>query len=301
MNQSSNFIGLGNFFNNIGSNVQEGMLDEIAEWMISVGVEYHDNELNCNVFDTIELVKSVLVIGDDKKLHYKTTQGCSWLKICINNETPQVPSSLVIGKDIYTELVFDGVSQERMDEWKDRFVRISRLALDGCKINNWDWINDVQDSIGDLYINNTSIPNGFNGFTPKVTFAVEIRMCDIKNLDNFPLVGSAAEVSIISCNELFDISGLADKNKCFDLLRIAECSNITRTKNMQRLYIRNLYICDILLKKMIQAGELFGLVYKYISIAASGEYDYDEFNNIIKEVSNTYPSAQVSLQLNHAR
>ena len=71
MEQCTRFFTSGGFFNTIGSNVREGMLDEIAEWMIATKCEYYDSGFHCNGLNTIEGVKSVLVVGDDKKLHYK--------------------------------------------------------------------------------------------------------------------------------------------------------------------------------------------------------------------------------------
>ena len=70
MEQGTRFFTSGGFFNNIGSNVQEGMLDEIAEWMIATKCEYYDAGFNRIIFNTIDEVKKILVIGDDKKLHY---------------------------------------------------------------------------------------------------------------------------------------------------------------------------------------------------------------------------------------
>lgn len=291
MNQVSHFIGPGNFFNNIGSNVQEGMLNEIAEWMISGWCEYYGNGFNCNDFKTIDGVKSVLVIGDDKKLHYKYSSYYSYLRIFINKKTPSIPSSLVIGKDICVELVFDGISQEGMDEWKNRLsgVYISRLSLNNCKIDNWNWLNNTQDRIGELTIVNTSMPNGFNGFNHNVIYFIRVRKCDIENLDNFPTMSSDTEVSIISCPKLSSISGLADRNSYFSVLNIEDCPNISCTKNLNLIHIKSLYIHDVVIKRMLQNGDLFGSVTKYIYILAHTRHDYDETDKYIRELYERYP------------
>lgn len=292
MNQTSHFIGSGNFFNNMGSNVREGMLNEIAEWMIS-GCEYYDSGFNCKDFNTIEGVKSVLVVGDDKKLHYKHSSYYSYLRIFINKKTPSIPSSLIIGKDICVELVFDGVSQKRMDEWKNRLsgVYISRLSLNNCKIDNWNWLNDIQDHIGELTIAGTSIPNGFNGFNHKVNYFIRVRECDIENLDNFPTMSSDTEVNIISCPKLSSISGLADRNNYFSVLNIEDCSNISCTKNLNRIHIKTLYIHDVVIRRMLQNGDLLGSVTKYITILVYTRRDYDETNMYIRELNERYPYA----------
>ena len=253
MEQRTRFFTSGGFFNNIGSNVREGMLDEIAEWMIATKCEYYDSGFNCNGFNTIEGVKSVLAVGDDKKLHYKYSSYYSYLKIYINKKTPGFPSSLVIGKNICVELTFDEVFQDKLDEWKGRLsdVYISRLVLSECTIDNWDWINDVA-GIGELTLDHTSMPNGFNGFKPKVNYFVRVRKCDIENLDNFPSMTSNTDVDIISCPKLSDISGLADRNKYFNLLNIDNCANITCTKNLSELYIKKLYIQDNIMRRIFQ-------------------------------------------------
>ena len=291
MEQCTRFFTSGGFFNNIGSNVQEGMLDEIAEWMIATKCEYYDSGFNCNGFNTIEGVKSVLAVGDDKKLHYKYSSYYSYLKIYINKKTPSIPSSLVIGKDICVELIFNKVSQKRMDEWKNRLsdVYIARLSLNNCKINNWDWINDIRASIGELTIVSTSMPNGFNGFKPKVNYFVRVRKCDIKNLDNFPEMNSDTDVDIISCPKLSDISGLADRNKYFNLLNIDSCANITCTKNLSELYIKKLYIQDNIMRRIFQNDDLFGSVTKYITIW----YDCDEVDDLVKKVNEKYSWAHI--------
>lgn len=291
MEQCTRFFTSGGFFNNIGSNVQEGMLDEIAGWMIATKCEYYDNGFNCNGFNTIEGVKSVLAVGDDKKLHYKYSSYYSYLKIYINKKTPSIPSSLVIGKDICVELIFNKVSQKRMDEWKNRLsdVYIARLSLNNCKINNWDWINDIRASIGELTIVSTSIPNGFEGFKRRVDYFIRIRECDIKNLDNFPSMNSDTDVDIISCPKLSDISGLADRNKYFNLLNIDSCANITCTKNLSKLYIKKLYIHDNIMRRIFQNGDLFGSVTKYITIW----YDCDEVDDLVKKANEKYPWAHI--------
>ena len=295
MEQCTRFFTSGGFFNNIGSNVREGMLDEIAEWMIATKCEYYDSGFNCNGFNTIEGVKSVLVVGDDKKLHYKYSSYYSYLKIYINKKTPSIPSSLVIGKDICVELIFNKVSQKRMDEWKNRLsdVYIARLSLNNCKINNWDWINDIRASIGELTIVSTSMPNGFNGFKPKVNYFVRVRKCDIENLDNFPEMNSDTEVDIMSCHRLLDISGLADRNRYFKALNIEDCSNVSCTKNLNLIHIKTLYIHDVVIKRIIQNGDLFGSVTKYISILSRTRRDYDEADKIAGELNKRYPWADI--------
>lgn len=290
MEQCTRFFTSGGFFNNMGSNVQDGMLDEIAEWMIATKCEYYDAGFNRIIFNTIDEVKKILVIGDDKKLHYKPSSYCSYLKFHITDteKTPDFPSSLVIGKNIYVALAFDEVLQDKLDEWKGRLsdVYISSLVLNKCTIDNWDWINDVA-GIGELTLDHTSIPNGFEGFKRKVDYFIRVQECDIKNLDNFPSMNSDTGVDIISCPKLSDISGLADRNKYFNLLNIDSCANITCTKNLSKLYIKKLYIRDNIMRRIFQNGDLFGSVTKYITIW----YDYDEVDDLIKKVNEKYPWA----------
>ena len=290
MEQGTRFFTSGGFFNNIGSNVREGMLDEIAEWMIATKCECYDAEFNHLTFNTIDEVKKILVIGDDKKLHYKLSSYYSYLKFHITGteKTPGFPSSLVIGKNICVELTFDEVLQDKLDEWKGRLsdVYISRLVLNKCTIDNWDWINDVA-SIRELALDHTSIPNGFEGFKRKVNYFIRIRECDIKNLDNFPSMTSDTDVNIVSCPKLSDISGLADRNKYFNLLNIDNCANITCTKNLSELYIKKLYIQDNIMWRIFQNGDLFGSVTKYITIW----YDCDEVDDLVKKVNEKYPWA----------
>lgn len=292
MEQCTRFFTSGGFFNNMGSNVQDGMLDEIAEWMIATKCEYYDAGFNRIIFNTIDEVKKILVIGDDKKLHYNPSSYYSYLKFHITGteKTPDFPSSLVIGKNICVALTFDEVLQDKLDEWKGRLsdVYISRLVLNKCTIDNWDWINDVA-GIGELNLDHTSIPNGFKGFKRKVDYFIRVQECDIKNLDNFPSMNSNTDVDIISCPKLSDISGLADRNKYFNLLNIDNCANITCTKNLSKLYIKKLYIRDNIMRRIFQNGDLFGSVTKYITIW----YDCDEVDDLIKKVNEKYPWAYI--------
>ena len=100
---------------------------------------------------------------------------------------------------------------------------------------------------------------------------------------------SDTDVNIVSCPKLSDISGLADRNKYFNLLNIDNCANITCTKNLSELYIKKLYIQDNIMWRIFQNGDLFGSVTKYITIW----YDRDEVDDLVKKANEKYPWAHI--------
>lgn len=77
------------FFNNVGSNVLDCLMTEIAEWMLDAkcelltvtkGMRYNNNI----EFRSIKEIKKYLYLGEDKKVHcVKNTDTRSILKLYI--------------------------------------------------------------------------------------------------------------------------------------------------------------------------------------------------------------------------
>ena len=131
------------FFNNVGSNVLDCLMTEIAEWMLDAkcelltvtkGMRYNNIE-----FRSIKEIKKYLYLGEDKKVHcVKNTDTRSILKLYIYLNTPSIPDIIKFSEDMYIDIHFYCVTQDQMNEWKDHLdgAHVRELSIFKCTVHD---------------------------------------------------------------------------------------------------------------------------------------------------------------------
>lgn len=291
------------FFNNVGANVLDYMMTEIAEWMLDAkcelltvtkGMRYNNIE-----FRNINEIKKYLYFGEDKKIHcVKNTDARSILKLYIYLNTPSMPSIIKFSEDIRIDIHFYSATQDQMNEWKDHLdgVHVGELSIFKCTVHDWDWTSKA-DVIEFIRLMRVDLPNGFSGFADRGPASqcideIKIIKCNIENLNNFPRVNPDAVITIDACPTLHDISGIAEKNNRFDTLNIIQCNHITHTENLSKLSIDTLYAYDDVLDHMIITGDMIGNINKKISMVIKW---YSKSNDITDKLNKKYPSADKTI------
>ena len=187
------------FFKTIGSNVREGMLSELVDWLcVHNMVTYKDKLMNN------------LILKDDLTLNYSHDKV---VKITLKiDDKDEMPFPFKFGDDIDLAVTFDGVGFDKMKMWgKILPAKVVNIFMCNMDIPDWGWMDGVE-YLGSLHVNDSKIYDGFTGFLSKVNNMIEILKCDIQNVNGFPHVGNSLYFNIADCPNLKDVSGLSDNN-----------------------------------------------------------------------------------------
>ena len=286
MKPINKYISEGGFFKNVGGDLKKELQERLITWISS----------HC-VNTTHKYLEKLLKLEDDGCIHFAISLYMI-LEITITDQD-DIPGSLRFADDVNVSLKFDGVSFNKMSEWTHIFPSvITRISINNMNIKNWSWLDSIN-NIFTLSISDSSLPsNGFVGFHPAITSELRMANCDIDNLNKFPKMDKSASSYIYKCNNLKDISGIADRNKSFENIAIEQCWNITSIGDLSKLTLNECLFDNALLIKMAMDGK--GKLFKKVK-EAFGVKGVDRAGMTIKEVKiflmYLYPRANIVMYL----
>lgn len=281
------------FFKNIGSNVREGMLSELVDWLcVHNMVTYKDKLMNN------------LILKDDLTLNYSHDKV---VKITLRiDDKDEMPFPFKFGDDIDLAVTFDGVGFDKMKMWgKILPAKVVNISMCNMDIPDWGWMDGVE-YLGSLHVNDSKIYDGFTGFLSKVNNMIEIFKCDIQNVNGFPHIGNSLYFNIADCPNLKDVSGLSDNNSKIGTVFIRKCNNISEIGDLSGIIIDNLYVDSSFIElAMNGCGKMFKEVNRKVFISWDTKCSkdsffkdyYDKVTIINKYICGMYPNIDFRIDL----